>query len=89
VHSTKWDGKPNVAPPSTKASLDEAAARYGVAFLSVRRIAEKYGQDKMLAFWGQAVHDGTSIEDASQSALGASWTTVSADCASYIRRSVG
>jgi hypothetical protein len=89
VRSTKWDGKPNVAPPSTRASLDEAAARYGVAFLAVRRIAEKYGQDKMLTFWGQAVHDDKSLEDASQSALGTSWATVSADCASYIRRSVG
>jgi hypothetical protein len=35
------------------------------------------------------VHDNTSLEDAAQSALGASWTTVSADCASYVRRSVG
>jgi len=89
VHSSKWDGKPNVDPPSTRASLDEAAARYGVAFLSVRRIAERYGQDKMLAFWGKVVHDNTPLDDASQSALGASWATVSADCASYIRRSVG
>ena len=85
----KWDGKPNVAPPSANASLDEAAARYGVAFLSVRRIAEKYGQDKMLTFWGKVVHDNTPIDDASQAALGASWTSVSADCASYIRKSVG
>jgi hypothetical protein len=85
----RWDGKPNVAPPSAKASLDEAAARYGVAFLSVRRIAEKYGQDKMLTFWGQAVHDNRSLDDASLSALGTPWTKVSADCASYIRRSVG
>ena len=46
-------------------------------------------QDKMLAFWGKVVHDNTPLDDASQSALGASWTTVSADCASYIRRSVG
>jgi hypothetical protein len=88
VHG-KWDGKPNVASPSTSANLDEASARYGVAFLAVRRIAEKYGQDKMVEFWGQVVHDNKSLEDASASALGAPWTTVSADCASYIRKSVG
>ena len=85
----KWDGKPNVAAPSTKADLDEASARYGVAFLAVRRIAEKYGQDKMLSFWGQVVHDNKSLDDASAAALGDPWTTVSADCASYVRKSVG
>jgi hypothetical protein len=85
----KWDGKPNVASPSANADLDEAAARYGVAFLAVRRIAEKYGQDKMLTFWGQVVHDNASLEDASLAALGDPWTAVSADCASYVRKSVG
>jgi hypothetical protein len=88
VRST-WDGKPNVAAPSSKASLDEASARYGVAFLAVRRIAETYGQDKMLQFWGRVVHDGASLEDASAAVLGTPWTSVSADCASYIRKSVG
>jgi hypothetical protein len=88
VHG-KWDGKPTVAAPSTKADLDEASARYGVAFLAVRRIAEKYGQDKMLMFWGQVVHDNKSLEDASASALGNRWATVSADSASYVRKSVG
>ena len=76
-------------PPSTNASLDEAAARYGVAFLSVRRIADDVRAGQDADFWGQVVHDNTSLEDASLSALGAPWTTVSADCAPYIRRSVG
>ena len=63
---------PNVDPPSTEADLDEAAARYGVAFLAVRRIAEKYGQDKMLDFWGRVVHDNTTARRrVAQPALGA------------------
>jgi hypothetical protein len=85
----KWDGKPNVAAPASNADLDDASARYGVAFLAVRRISEKYGQDKMLTFWGMVVHDGRSLDDASSAALGTPWSTVSADCASYIRKSVG
>ena len=53
-----WDGDPAVDPPSHRRHRwRRRAARYGVAFLAVRRIAEKYGQDKMLDFFGQVVHD--------------------------------
>jgi len=84
---TKWDGHPDVSPPSVDAPLAEATARYGIAFLAVRRIADSYGQDKMLAFWGKVVHDNDTFEVAAQQALGTSWTAVSADCASFVRSS--
>jgi len=81
-----WDGNPAVAPPPDSADLADAAARYGVACLSVRRIADVYGQDAMLAFWGKVMHEGLSLQDASTQALGASWSTVSADVTQYLRR---
>ncbi|HEX6870992.1 MAG TPA: hypothetical protein VF163_07840 [Micromonosporaceae bacterium] len=84
-----WDGDPAVSAPSTSASVAEASARYGVAYLAVRRIAEKYGQDKMLAFFGRVVHDGESVEAAAPATLGVSWATVKADAARYVRNSVG
>ncbi|HEY7222716.1 MAG TPA: hypothetical protein VH561_03760 [Micromonosporaceae bacterium] len=80
-----WDGDPAVDRPSDDASLDEAAARYGVAFLAVRRMADLYGQNAMLDFFGAVVHEGTSLDDAAQAVFGKSWKTVSADCASFIR----
>jgi len=82
-----WDGDPAVAPPSVNAPLAEAAARYGVAFLSVRRISDKYGQDKMLSFWGRIVHDDQDLDTAATAALGVSWATVKTDCAKFIRAS--
>lgn len=85
----RWDGNPAVDPPSTDAALEEASARYGVAFLAVRRIADVYGQDKMLEFWGRIVHDNVTAENASSQVLGADWETVRADCADFIRTSVG
>ena len=72
----------------TNSSLEEAAARYGVAFLAVRRIADRYGEEKMLDFFGRVVHDDESLDKAARAALGASWTTVRADCARFIRTSV-
>lgn len=84
----QWDGNPEVAAPSSAASLEEASARYGVAFLAVRRISDKYTQPKMLEFFGRIVHDNQDINAAAQAALGAPWTTVSKDCATFIRSAV-
>ncbi len=84
----RWNGEIAVSAPSSSASLSEAGGRYGVSYLAVRRIAEQYGEPKMLDFWGMVVHDGDSVDDASPSALGVAWDTVEADCARYIRSSV-
>jgi hypothetical protein len=88
VHGS-WDGAVAVDPPDEDASVDEAAAHYGVAFLAVRRIADRYGQDKMIDFFGAVVHEGQTLDQAATSTLGASWATVQADCAKFVRSSVG
>lgn len=80
-----WDGNPAVMPPGASSSDADAAARYGVAFLAVRRLAEKYTQAKMLSFFGRVVHDGHTAEQAAPAALGKPWSTVRADVTSYIR----
>lgn len=84
----QWDGNPATAPPGVSTSDEVVAGKYGVSFLAVRSIATKYGQDKMLDFFGKMVHDNASIEDASTSALGAPWSSVSKDVAAFIRQSV-
>jgi hypothetical protein len=86
---SKWDGDPDVDAPTASASLEEASARYGIAFLAVRRIADKYGQDRMLDFFGKIVHDDDDLDRAATGALGASWATVKTDCAKYIRSALG
>lgn len=88
VHGS-WDGFVAVDPPGDDASVDEAAARYGVAFLAIRRIADKHGQSKMIDFFGAVVHQGKSLDAAATSVLGASWSAVQADCAKFVRASVG
>jgi hypothetical protein len=85
----EWDGDPAVDPPSSSSSLEEAAARYGIGYLAVRRIAEKHGEEKMLDFFGRMVHDDAGVVAAAPAALGVSWSAVKADCARYIRSSVG
>jgi hypothetical protein len=78
-------GDPVVAIPAADATVDQAAGAYGVAFLAVRRMADRYGQDAMLNFWGKIVHDGQTFDDAARAAYGQSWDAVRADCQTYIR----
>jgi len=56
-----------------------------VAFLSMRRMADVYGQDKMLDFFGRVVHDAATLDAAAQAVYGVAWSTVSADLAKFIR----
>jgi hypothetical protein len=81
----EWDGSIAVDMPDFDAPLEEANARYGIAFLAVRRIADVYGQDKMLDFWGKIVHDDLTAETAATQVLGKAWATVQADCAQFVR----
>jgi len=80
-----WDGDPAVDHPSVNATSEEAAARYGIAFLTVWRMADVYGHEAMLDFFGRVVHDGASLEDAAQAAYGESWATIRDDCERFIR----
>jgi hypothetical protein len=83
-----WSGDPAVDPPGADASLTEASARYGIAFLAVRHIAEVYTEEKMLAFFGRVVHDNDSLDSAATRELGVAWSTVKAECAQFIRDAV-
>jgi hypothetical protein len=83
-----FDGHVTVEPPDETASLDDAAARYGLAFLCVRRISEKYGEPKMLKFFNAVMQQNKKLDDAAKTALGPAWSTVEKDCVTYIRNTV-
>jgi hypothetical protein len=83
--SGSWDGDPAVTAPGFSATLEEAAARYGIGFLSVRRMADVYGEDAMIEFFGLVVHDDVSLDSAAREAFGQSWESIRADCVTYIR----
>ena len=76
-------------PPDDDASVTEAAGAYGIGYLAIRRIAERYGEAKMLKFFGAVLHKGDTVVEAAKSTLGTSWTNVNSDCVNYIRRQAG
>jgi hypothetical protein len=89
VRSKKWESDVRVEPPDDDASVSEAAGAYGVGYLAIRRISERFGEAKMLKFFGEVMHKGKSVVDAAKSALGKSWTDVNSDCVHYILSHAG
>ena len=89
VHSGRWDGTVALGEPPDSSSTDDASGRYGVAFLSLRRIADRFGEDALLNFFDAVIRKGTDPSAAAPAVLGASWDDVRADCARYVRRTIG
>src|SRR5690348_17767800 len=85
VQSGRWSGEVALTEPPENASNTEVNGRYGVAYLAIKRIADKYGEDKMLAFFDLAERQGRSLPKAAEGALGADWDQVAADCADYVK----
>jgi hypothetical protein len=88
VRSGRWDGDVTVDEPGADASTADANGRYAVAYLAVRRLAERFGENRMLDFFAAVVRDGATVEQASVSVLGAQWPDVAADATRSVRRAV-
>jgi len=81
----RWDGKVAIRAPGEDAAMFDAGARYGIAFLAVRRLSERFGDAKVLTFFQAVVHNGHTLDSASQLAFNTDWAGVQADCVRYIR----
>ncbi len=73
----------------TADSVLASSAAYGIGYLAMKYLAGKYGQTKMLSFWGDVERDGKSLDAASQLEFGKPWSSVNSSCVSYVRHSVG
>jgi hypothetical protein len=78
----------SLAEPAVGASTDDASGRYGVAFLTVRRLAERFGEDALLRFFDKVVRQGTPQPDAAKAEFGGDWDEITDDCARYVKRSL-
>jgi hypothetical protein len=87
LNSGSWNGSVNVSEPAKDTADWQVAARYGVGYYAVRRMAERFGRAKTMRFFsGVVLKQGGSLDVASQAAFGVPWANVDADCAKYVRR---
>ena len=78
----------SLAEPAAGSSTEDASGRYGVAFLTVRRLAERFGEERMLLFFQKVVREGVPAPDASASVFGTDWDAVTKDCAAYVKKNL-
>jgi hypothetical protein len=85
VYSGRWSGETALDGPPPDVSASDVNGRYAVAYLAVRRLAERFGEDKMLAFFGAVARDGQPLAEAAPAVFGVPWDDVAADCARAVR----
>ncbi|MGC9670157.1 hypothetical protein ACNTMW_26890 [Planosporangium sp. 12N6] len=78
----------SLAEPPADAPAEDAAGRYGIAFLTVRCLAERFGEERLLRFFDRVVRHGAPVAEAAVVALGRDWAGTAGGCAGYVRRSL-
>jgi hypothetical protein len=88
VQSGRWKNEIAMDDPPEGATSADVSGRYGVAYMAVNRMAERFGEEKMLEFFNQTAREGDTLEDAAVKVYGVSWDDVATDCVKYVRNHV-
>jgi len=80
-----WNGPLSAAEPGQRATDWQVSAAYGVGYLAVRHLVDRFGEQAMLDFFKAVVHERKSPEVASTEVFGEPWQALHDDCVSYVR----
>jgi hypothetical protein len=86
IRTGKWSKTVYLTSQITAKDQLAASAAYGIGYLALRHIAEKYGTAKMMTFWGDVERQGLTLSTAAKQDLGKSWSSVNADSVAYIKQ---
>ncbi|WP_406040446.1 hypothetical protein OG799_31470 [Micromonospora sp. NBC_00898] len=84
-----WTGRLDGLAPADDAADDRVGGSYGVGYLAVRHLVDRYGEQRVLDFFRAVVHDQRSVEEASDQVFGEQWSTLHDDCVAYVRAVAG
>jgi hypothetical protein len=80
-----WNGPLASAEPRAGATDQQVSAAYGVGYLAVRHLVDRFGEQALLAFFKAVVHQRKSPEEASTEVFGEPWQALHDECVSYVR----
>ncbi|GFJ91078.1 hypothetical protein [Phytohabitans rumicis] len=80
-----WNGPLTKAEPGAGAADWQVSAAYGVGYLAVRHLVDRFGEQALLAFFKAVIHERKSPEQASTEVFGEPWQALHDDCVSYVR----
>ncbi|RLP96842.1 hypothetical protein [Micromonospora sp. CV4] len=80
-----WDGRLEGITPADDAPADRVGGSYGVGYLAVRHLVDRYGPQRLLAFFKAVVHERKAFAVAAEEAFGEQWSTLHDECVAYVR----
>ncbi|MCI4062914.1 hypothetical protein MRQ36_10150 [Micromonospora sp. R77] len=84
-----WNGRLDGLAPPDNAADDRVGGSYGIGYLAVRHLVDRYGEQRLLDFFRAVIHDRDPVEQASERVFGEQWSTLHDDCVAYVRGVVG
>ncbi|MFI7158135.1 hypothetical protein [Micromonospora chalcea] len=84
-----WSGRLEAVAPEADASDSRVGGAYGVGYLAVRHLVDRYGEQRMLDFYRAVVHERRSPAQAAAEVLGDPWSMLHDECVAYVRAVVG
>lgn len=80
-----WNGRLESLEPAESAEDWRVSGSYGIGYLAARYLADRFGEERLLAFFKAVVHDGQSQADAGRDAFGMDWGPLHEECVAYVR----
>jgi hypothetical protein len=88
IRRGRWSGSCYLTKEIASNDVLTSSAAYGIGYLTIKRLVAKYGTAKMLDFWDDIEREWMTPQMAAEEALGVSWHSVNADCASYVHHTL-
>jgi hypothetical protein len=89
VKERSWTGPLEDLKIADGAADWEVAGAYGIGYLAVRQLAERFGEPDVLAFMKALTHDRKPIDEASRQVFGESWSVLNDQCVAAVRAAAG
>ncbi|WP_441181264.1 hypothetical protein [Micromonospora sp. BQ11] len=80
-----WNGRLDSLTPAADAPADRVSGSYGISYLAVRHLVERYGPERLIAFFADVVHERRTLDEAAEATFGEPWSRLHDDCVAYAR----
>lgn len=85
VREGGWSGRLEDLAVAPDATDWQVSAAYGVGYIAVRHLTDRFGEPDVLAFLEAVVHRGTARDDAAREVFGQPWSELAAQCVAAVR----
>ncbi|MER7474297.1 hypothetical protein [Micromonospora sp. NPDC000018] len=80
-----WDGRLDGLRPADDAPAERVSGSYGISYLAVRHLVDRFGPERLLAFFAAVVHERRPVADAAEATFGEPWSTLHDECVAYVQ----